>query len=671
MGVLLLLSFNMWAQNVNGFLRTDATQIVDGNGDAYILRANGPGGWMLQEGYMFGTQVGTQHEIRAMLEDLTDKATTDAFYESWLEYFFTEEDVALVAEWGFNSIRVPLHYNLFTLPIEEEPVEGENTWLDQGFNILDNLLSWCETHDLYLVLDLHAAPGGQGKNADISDYDPSKPSLWESELNRSKTVALWKKLAERYHDREHIGGYDLINETNWGFDGENENGCSCQINAPLLSLYHDIIDAIREVDTNHIIFIEGNCWANNFSGLESLATYDSNLAFSFHKYWNYNTDATIDGLLQMRTNTNVPLWLGETGENSNTWLTDMVKQMERLEIGWSTWAYKQIDCDDPFTIYSDKWQAITNYNPSTGANRPSKVLAKAAMDDMIEKIKTENCKFNPDVVHALTGSPLGAGRQPYVDHFIPGIIYASDYDMGEIRDAWYDRVYQNFHVSTGEYTAWNEGYAYRNDGVDLEPCSDAITNGFNVAWTDDGEWMRYTVNNVTAGYYDLTFRVASYSSTINLRINSQLVSSDHIVTPQTSGYQVWKNLTVENIYIPEGPVELTLLIVKGGFNLNYIQFEPTQSTFINPDEKIGEAHIERVMTKDGLLEVQIVNNDAQPLFVEAVEIYDLQGRMLISKKCSRLISNQGLIALENPLSKGFYILKVRANNPIESKSFIV
>ena len=72
---------------------------------------------------------------------------------------------------------------------------------------------------MYVILDMHAAPGGQGRNSEISDYDPSKPSLWESERNKTKLVQLWKKIAERYKDNKWIGGYDLINETNWDLPG--------------------------------------------------------------------------------------------------------------------------------------------------------------------------------------------------------------------------------------------------------------------------------------------------------------------------------------------------------------------------------------------------------------------------------------------------------------------
>lgn len=95
----------------------------------------------------------------------------------------------------------------------------------------DELLQWCKDNKMYLILDLHAAPGGQGNDANISDNDKSKPSLWESEENQKKTIALWKKLAQRYKDEAYIGGYDLINEPNINFTGSNPNGTDEQSNA--------------------------------------------------------------------------------------------------------------------------------------------------------------------------------------------------------------------------------------------------------------------------------------------------------------------------------------------------------------------------------------------------------------------------------------------------------
>ena len=82
----------------------------------------------------------------------------------------------------------PLHYNLFTLPVKSEPVPGVQTWLTKGFDLTDSLIKWCSKNKMYVILDLHAAPGGQGSEQGISDYDPAKPSLWESAANQTKTI---------------------------------------------------------------------------------------------------------------------------------------------------------------------------------------------------------------------------------------------------------------------------------------------------------------------------------------------------------------------------------------------------------------------------------------------------------------------------------------------------
>src|SRR5699024_7055149 len=151
--------------------------------------------------------------------------------------------------------------------------------------------------------------GGQGHNLSISDRDPSKPSLWQSKANWQKTIALWKKIAKRYSDKEWVGGYDLINEPNWSFVNpldKGDHGCNDTLNDPLRKLYVKIADAIRSVDKSHIIFIEGNCWATNFKGLFPL--WDDNMVISFHKYWNENTVASIQKYLDIREKYNVPLW---------------------------------------------------------------------------------------------------------------------------------------------------------------------------------------------------------------------------------------------------------------------------------------------------------------------------------------------------------------------------
>src|SRR6186713_871628 len=175
---LIILLIASLSANTQGFLRTKGPAIVDGKGNEVILRGMGLGGWMLQEPYMLkrsGVAI-AQYDIRNKITALVGKERAKKFYDAWLNNHCTKADIDSLAAWGFNSVRLPMHYNLFTLPVESEKGENNNTWLSKGFELTDSLLSWCKANRIYLVLDLHAAPGGQGNDIAISDRDTSKPS---------------------------------------------------------------------------------------------------------------------------------------------------------------------------------------------------------------------------------------------------------------------------------------------------------------------------------------------------------------------------------------------------------------------------------------------------------------------------------------------------------------
>jgi aryl-phospho-beta-D-glucosidase BglC (GH1 family) len=384
-----------------GFLRARDARIMDGQGREIILRGMGLGGWMLQEGYMLGVKgVGTQHSIKARIAELLGEEDCAKFYTLWRQNHMTQADVDLLAKSGFNSIRLPMHYNLFTLAAEDEPVKGRHTWLATGFTLTDNLLAWCKANRMYLILDLHAAPGGQGKDANISDYDPAKPSLWDSDANKQKTIALWRKLAERYANEPAIGGYDLLNEPNWTFEGKDKNGKNDISNQPIWDLYQALTKAIREVDTNHMIIIEGNGWGNNYSGFPG--PWDDNMVMSFHKYWNPNTPEAIARFLALREKHGLPIWLGESGENNNQWFRECVALVEKNHIGWAWWPHKKVGSDSCILTITrpDDFKQVLDYWNRNGA-RPSREIAAKGLFELAENAKAGNCRFNTNVVQAL------------------------------------------------------------------------------------------------------------------------------------------------------------------------------------------------------------------------------------------------------------------------------
>jgi hypothetical protein len=549
-----------------GFLRASGKQLVDGQGNNVLLRGMGIGNWMIQEPYMMDVSgiVDTQQQLKAKIAALVGANNMQLFYAAWLSNYFRAADVQFMAQAGFNSIRLPMHYDLFTLPAEQEPLPGQNTWLTQGFQMVDDLLGWCESNHIYLILDMHAAPGGQGHNASISDYNPPLPSLLESPTNQAKLVSLWRKLAERYSNRQWLGGYDLINEPNWSFENLEQTGCSDANNIPLHQLLIDMTTAIRQVDTNHILFLEGNCWASNYRGL--LPAWDDNMVISFHKYWDDPTLASLQKWTDMRDQWNMPLWLGESGENSNDWFRATIRCSEQVNLGWSWWPWKKLVSNAGTLTVTEPagYRAILNYWRGNGA-RPSTNVAFASLMQLADATRFENCTIHRDVLDALFRPNTAGVTLPFNTNTIPGYIFAPDYDLGPSGEAYFD--------STN--TAGNEGAAYRNDSVDIQAASDpAGIFGYNVGWTDPGEWLKYTLNAIAPGPYTVSARVAGGNAGGLFYLESGGVNiSGNINVPPTGGWQNWTTLPARTLTNSGSLDAVRLVILSAGFNLEWLKFD--------------------------------------------------------------------------------------------------
>lgn len=569
--IFLLLIFLMIEAKSQGFLKTDGKRIINGNGENVLLRGMGLGGWMLQEGYMMKVRgEGQQHKIRSRLTELIGAKKTEDFYSAWLSDHTRRIDIDSMKAWGFNSVRLPMHYNLYTLSAEMETVKGGNTWIEKGFQITDSLLAWCKANKMYLILDLHAAPGGQGNDLNISDRDATETSLWESEANQQKTIALWKKLAERYAKEQWIGGYDILNEPNWGFEdlANDKNGLKEKKNEPLKKLMMAITAAIREVDKKHIIIIEGNGWGNNYNGM--LPPWDDNMVLSFHKYWNYNTLASIQHILDTREKYNVPVWLGETGENSNVWFTDAIQLLEQNNIGWAWWPLKKLGNNNPMQIRSNPdYEKILAYWSGDGA-KPTETDAYNGVMNLAASAKLENTVIKRDVIDAMFRQPHSPTSIPFKANTITSgtVLNAVDYDLGRNGIAYYDTDTATYHVSTGKREQWNRGNVYRNDGVDIT--ADSLTKtSYYVINIEDGEWLQYTLNVVRAGNYNLKFKCIAKNKVGKLSVLVDKNLSQTIEMPKTTE---WETIEVKNIKFNKGENKLRLVIEQGGFDLRSVEF---------------------------------------------------------------------------------------------------
>jgi aryl-phospho-beta-D-glucosidase BglC (GH1 family) len=390
---ILLLCFLSCKTNpeANGFLHTQGHDIVDENGNKILLRGVGLGNWLLPEGYMwkFGKYGDRPRKIEKLIIKLIGEQKAEQFWLDFRKYYITEADIQRIAELGFNSVRPALNARRFL-------TEGKNpTYVEEGFELLDNLIKWCKKYKLYVIIDMHGAPGGQtGQN--IDDSPNNLPELFMDVENQDRLVNLWVKIAYRYKNEATVAAYDLLNEPLPARTGAAE-----KYKDLVEPLYKRITKAIRKVDKKHMITLEGVDWSNDWSIFSE--PFDDNLFYQFHYYcWNRPDNLnSIEHFITRRDDLNTPVWVGETGEKGNTIYWGTTQYFEQNNIGWSFWPWKKMDTKNtPYSIKKPTgWDAIADY--SRGGEKPDAKLAQQALDELLENIKLLNCEYFPDVVNAI------------------------------------------------------------------------------------------------------------------------------------------------------------------------------------------------------------------------------------------------------------------------------
>ncbi len=311
-------------------LKTLGKKIVDEKGRSVVLRSIGIGGWLMMEGYMLGGKNIPEHVFKNRIRALYGKKGLERFTSGFQEHFFNESDVIRIKKLGFNCARLPFNYRAI------------------DFKLFDRIIGWFRKHKVYLILDLHAAPGSQ--NRDWHSDSDGEAKLWDSSEMMSKTVSIWGAISKRYRQEDIIAGYDILNEAVTEKTGK------------LNALYSKIIKVIRGNGDKHIIFIEPNNWAQDFKGLRK--PDDDNFAWSIHFYlpinytFNWNPLMRYPGKAYMKKELsryrkvqlrdNVPMFVGEFGVASRCsecnselkWVGHVLSIFREFGWSWSYWTYK-------------------------------------------------------------------------------------------------------------------------------------------------------------------------------------------------------------------------------------------------------------------------------------------------------------------------------------------
>jgi endoglucanase len=382
------------------FVHTQGKEIVDGAGKPLLLRGTNLGNWLVPEGYMWHLNDGgpeSPREIEALVTELVGPQRAHEFWHSYRENYITQADIHFLKQCGFNSIRVPLHYKFFETDAAE------------GFTLLDRVIQWAHQENLYIILDMHAAPGGQtGKNIDDSD---GYPWLFSDASAQEHTIAIWQRLARHYRNNSTVLGYDLLNEPVPNYPKLGP------LNSAVEPLYKRLASAIRQVDQHHVLILGGSEWDTNFSifGLP----FDKNVVYTFHRYHAQAEQATVQKYVDFRNKYSVSIWLGESGENSDEWIAKFVSVLEKNDIGWAFWPYKKMQATTSVVSFAapEGWDSILQFAKLPRATseeaprlkvRPEQAVIDHAFAGILNDIQFRECVQNKGYIHALL--PLSSSQ---------------------------------------------------------------------------------------------------------------------------------------------------------------------------------------------------------------------------------------------------------------------
>lgn len=536
------------------FVHTDGTKILDENGQPLFLSGINLGNWLLWEGYLmmgdFNYRTHTQF-LNSLTTVFGSHNRAKEFEHQWRLNYVDDKAIEDLKSLGFNSVRVPFHYNMF----------WENGQLsDHGFQYFDQVIDSARTHGLYVLLDMHAAPGYQnpGDHADNVDSNASQPrdtvKFWDGTENIQIASDVWRHIASRYKDEPVVWGYDLFNEP------VPQEGREFELLGSLI----EIRNAIREVDNNHIIVAEGSWWSSDLTKIDwsdplvQQATgvseqWDDNLVYQIH---HYGPASGTFGREDITNNLNIPLIIGEYGESDTSNLAAITEWAKQELAGYFPWSFKKMSHDKTlWTIPpNSRYNELKGYINNGGSGPSDLYDAMISFAQNNIRNGAANLEWHQDFYDAV--NPSNEAPPPVV---------APTCDEND-----------SISVLPGKIQA--ENYCAM-EGIQEESTSD-IDGELNIGWIDAGDFAEYRVDVSSAGQYTLVSRVASPagSNGFDVMLNDSIIGS--VLIPATGGWQTWQSIAT-SVELPAGVSNLKLAFKGGDFNVNwldvvedYVTYEP-------------------------------------------------------------------------------------------------
>jgi aryl-phospho-beta-D-glucosidase BglC (GH1 family) len=328
--------------NMNKFLRVEESSLVNGVGENVVLRGMNLGGWLIQESWMCPVSGEDRKwanlDTLKVLESRFNQEQVRVLLDTYQDHWITEADIKNIADMGCNAIRVPFWYRNF---MKDEAGTWINDNLDEnpGFKRLDWVIQMAEKYNMYVILDLHGAPGGQ--SMDHCSGTLGENRLYTDTVCQETMKKLWVAIATRYKDNGTVAAYDIMNEpqNNSGYEGVNSYD-PWQPDSWEMSnqIYDMMIKAIRETGDNHVITVEGIWRVSNLPDPNKMGW--TNMMYQTHLYDDdKGFKQWVDDMAITMETYNVAGYIGEF-QNMNG-----LKMCNEKNISWTTWTYKGTNKD--------------------------------------------------------------------------------------------------------------------------------------------------------------------------------------------------------------------------------------------------------------------------------------------------------------------------------------
>ncbi|GFP74581.1 cellulase family glycosylhydrolase [Clostridium fungisolvens] len=394
-----------------GFLKTNGTVIRDnkGTGSVVNLRGTNLGGWLLQENWMSPLGVTDEWTLRETLTNRFGEATKESLINTYQDAWLNTGDLDNIKNMGMNFVRVPILYL--------DLMDKYGNWKSNPWSRLDWLVNECSTRGIYVLLDLHGTFGGQNTFDNCGEAN-SDPQLWKNTQYQDRTVTLWQGIATHFKGNPTVAGYDLLNEPDKvGRD---------QLNG----FYNRLYQAIRAIDPDHMIYMEG-AW--DWNQLYAPSVYGwTNVVYEMHYYamansqptdWNAQNgliDSAVQGMKDHQASWNIPVYAGEfcVFDFDDLW-EKFLSQMNSINASWTNWTYKITNGSNHWGFYK------YNNNPVPDINNDS----AATIASKWQKFNTANFLPNTsfqDLVKKYTGAPAVTTQYSYLTARANGKVISAD-----------------------------------------------------------------------------------------------------------------------------------------------------------------------------------------------------------------------------------------------------